>query len=62
MLHPHSKPVWRHRVRRLVLAGAFALALSGQVVSASAAPKDQVSTLKDKDQGSTNVNWNSGHG
>lgn len=51
MPQPHFRLLWRRSVRRLVLAGAIALALSSQVISASAAPKDDVST---------NVNWGSG--
>jgi hypothetical protein len=47
----HFPLVWRRRVRRLILAGAIALALSAQVIGASAAPHDDAST---------NVNWNSG--
>jgi hypothetical protein len=65
MPQPHFRPVWRRRVRHLVLAGAIALALSGQVIGASAAPKDDVSTNVNNDDVSTNVNWGSrkhGHG
>ena len=51
----HLRLIWRRRLRRLILAGTIALALSGQVIGASAAPKDN--------DVSTQVNWNSGpHG